>query len=133
MVVSRTDSDDGRQSTFIVTVLNVGSSDQVLYTPGFVGPSLWPRTPFKGEPLDAYMPARRGEQSVKDFITLRPGEGFSRSSDTLSARQLESISKVGAHFLIYGNGFEGHSNHVVDVINAPFLSVDAANHGKGSG
>lgn len=123
---ARIGSDQEGTRIFFVTVVNTGQSDQVLYTPGLVGPVLWPKTPFKGEPLEAHTPPRRGRVSGKDFITLRPGEGFSRASHVLVAEQLEAISQVGGKLLVYKNGFEGQSDHVVEVIDADRLSVSPA-------
>jgi len=121
IVIGRTEVDNDKGETvFTVTILNASQSDQVLYTPGFTGPILWPN--FQGIPIEWHVAPRKGQESIKDFITLRPGEGFARSS-VISAKQFESFSKVDAYLMIYKKGFEGHSDRVESVVRAKPLAI----------
>jgi hypothetical protein len=110
---------DKLQTVFVATVLNCGDHEEVLYTPGLVGPILYPKTSNKGEPLETHVPPRASNKSLHDFLSVRPGEGFSRSfvfSEEL--RQLDSVAAVGAKLFLYKKGLEGRSDKVGGVIEA---------------
>lgn len=126
IVVTRANAVQGGKTgtVFVATVINTGKEEQILFTPGFAGPIFWPRTPFKGEPLEMFIPVRTGERSRDDHVRLRPGEGFSRVSQTLDNAQLDGFSAAGAKLIIYEKRAEGYSSKVAEVVEAPLIEIE---------
>ncbi len=118
--------DKGKKTTtFLATVVNVSDKEQVLFTPGLVGPILWPVTTNKGEPLETFVAPRRGKARQYDFVRLKSGQGFTRTfvyQGVLST--FTPVSRVGVKLFIYEPGKEGHSRHVSRVIQGSSVNIN---------
>jgi len=113
-----------KTTTFLATAVNVSGKEQVLFTPGLVGPILFP-VADSGEPLETFTAPRRGKARQYDFVRLKPGHGFTRTfvyRNVLS--ELTSVSQVGAKLFIYELGKEGHSRNVLRVLQAAPVDIN---------
>jgi len=124
--------DAGKQTTtFLATAVNATDKEQVLFTPGLVGPILYP-VGDRGQPLETFVPPRRGQARQHDFVRLRPGQGFTRTFVHRGPlRGLTSVSRVGAKLFIYEPGKEGHSRHVARVIKASPIDINVKGQREG--
>lgn len=115
----------GRPKTvFIATVFNASKQEQVLFTPGVVGPIFWPAGPREGVQLEPHVAPRQPRDSSKDYVTLSPEQGFSRIFECLGTiEQLTSVGRVDAYLHLYQPGFEGHSDRIVGIVTAPAIRL----------
>ena len=123
LMVTMFENGGKKTTTFLATAVNASDKEQVLFTPGLVGPILFPASD-SGEPLETFEPPRRGEAGQYDFVRLKPGQGFTRTFVFRGAlSDLTSVSRVGAKLFIYKPGKEGDSSNVSRVIQASPVDI----------
>ena len=125
-------TEEGSEGTvFIATAINSGPEEQVLYTLGLVPPVLVPAD-RRYDTWGIGPPARLGKESARDYVHLRPGEGFSRTTvirgDIRNARPRKK--SVMAWLRVYERGFEGRMGRVAKVIYARPYEVPAPGQDK---
>ena len=126
LMVTVFEEKDKKTTTFLATVVNVSDKEQILFTPGLVGPNFFNINRVEAR-LETFVPPRRGKARQYDFVRLKPGQGFTRTfvyGGVLSDFTSTTLLRVGVKLFIYEPGKEGHSRHVSRVIQGPSVNIN---------